>query len=147
MLKEFKEFIAHGNALDLAVAVVIGVAFGAIVTSLVNDLVMPLIGLVLGGADFTNLFVILAQGTPAGPYTTLAAAQAAGATTLNYGLFVNAVVNFVIIAVVIFMIVKGLNRLRKTEEQAEAPTKDCPHCLTVIPEAATRCPACTSALD
>ncbi len=147
MLKEFKKFIARGNAMDLAVAVVIGAAFGAIVTSLVNDLVMPVAGLLLGGADFTNLFAVLKEGATAGPYATLVAAQDAGAVTLNYGLFINALVSFVIIAFAVFMIVKGVNKLRKTEEEAEVPTKDCPFCLTSIPEAAKRCPACTSALD
>jgi len=146
MLKEFKEFIARGNAMDLAVGVIIGAAFGAIVTSLVNDLVMPIVGLLLGGADFANLFVVLAQGTPQGPYATLAAAQEAGAATLNYGLLLNAIVNFIIIAFVIFLMVKAVNKVRKPAEEPEAPTKECPHCLTEIPEAAMRCPACTSQL-
>lgn len=143
MLKDFKDFIARGNALDLAVGVVIGAAFGAIVTSLVNDLVMPLVGLLLGGADFAELFVVLKEGTVAGPYSTLAAAGEAGAVTLNYGLFINALVSFVIIAFAIFMIVRGVNKMRKAKEVA---SKDCPHCLTSVPLAATRCPACTSEL-
>lgn len=147
MLKDFKEFIARGNAMDLAVALVIGAAFGAIVTSLVNDLVMPVAGLFLGGADFANLFAVLEQGAPAGPYVTLQAAQDAGAITLNYGLFINAIVSFVIIAFAVFLVVKGVNKMRKAEEEAEAPTKDCPFCLTAVPEAAKRCSACTSTLE
>lgn len=145
MIKEFKEFIARGNALDLAVGVVIGAAFGAIVTSLVADLVMPVVGLALGGADFAELYVVLKEGATAAPYATLAAAQEAGAVTLNYGLFINALVNFLIIAFAIFMIVKSVNKLRKPAEP-EVTTKACPFCLTDVPLAATRCPACTSEL-
>lgn len=145
MLKEFKEFVARGNAMDLAIGVVIGAAFGAIVTSLVNDVVMPLVGLALGGADFAQLFVVLKEGAVAGPYATVAAAGEAGAVTLNYGLFINAIVNFVIIAFVIFMLVKGLNKMRRPAE-AVVDTKACPYCKTDIALAATRCPACTSEL-
>lgn len=144
MLREFREFVAKGNAIDLAVGVVIGAAFGAIVTSIVNDVIMPLVGLVLGGVDFTNLFIVAKEGATAGPYATLAAAQEAGAVTVNYGVFLNAVVTFVIVAFVVFLVVKAVNKVRKP---AEPPvTKDCPRCLTPIPEAATRCPACTSEL-
>jgi large conductance mechanosensitive channel len=144
VLKEFKEFALKGNAVDLAIGLVIGVAFGAIVTSLVNDLIMPLVGLLLGGADFSNLFVVLKEGTKAaGPYTSLAAAQAAGANTLNWGRFVNYIISFLIIAFSIFMVVKGMNRFRRAEE---ATTKACPFCATDIPIAASKCPACTSEL-
>jgi len=146
MLKEFKEFIAKGNAIDLAVGVVIGAAFGAIVTSLVNDILMPPIGLLLGDTDFTNLFAVLKEGSTAGPYDSLAMAQEAGAVTINYGLFVNSLIMFLIIAFVIFLVVKGVNRMKAAEEDAAPPTKDCPFCGTAILESATRCPACTSEL-
>jgi large conductance mechanosensitive channel len=144
MFKEFREFIARGNAIDLAVGVVIGAAFGAIVKSLVDGLIMPLVGLLAGSVDFTNLFIVLGQGKTAGPYTTLAAAQAAGASVLAYGLVINAIVSFLIIAAVIFLVVKAVNVIRKP---AAAPAmKDCPYCLTPVRAVATRCPACTSDL-
>jgi large conductance mechanosensitive channel len=143
MLKEFKEFIAKGNAIDFAVGVVIGAAFGAIVTSLVMDVILPVVGLLLGGVDFANKFIVLKGDS----FPTLAAAQEAGSVTLNYGLFINAIVSFTIIAFVIFLVVKGVNKMRPpAEPEPEAPTKDCPHCLTAVPAAATRCPACTSEL-
>lgn len=145
MLKEFKEFVAKGNALDLAVGMVVGAAFTAIVKSLVDGVIMPPVGLLLGRVDFGNMFVTLAQGDPAGPYVTLDAAQKAGAVTLGYGLVVNAVVTFLIVAFVVFLIVKALTHLRSPE--GAVPMKDCPFCLTEIPEAATRCPACTSELS
>jgi large conductance mechanosensitive channel len=144
MLKEFKEFIAKGSAVDLAVGVVIGAAFGAIVKSLVDGLIMPLVGLLLGRIDFVNLYVVLGEGAPAGPYATLKAAQDAGASVLAYGLVINALVSFLIIAFVIFLVVKAVNVVRKPP--AAPPTKDCPFCLTSVPDAATRCPACTSEL-
>lgn len=147
MLKEFKEFIAKGNAIDLAVGVVTGAAFGAIVTSLVNDILMPPIGLLLGDTDFTNLFAVLKEGSTAGPYDSLAMAQEAGAVTINYGLFVNSLIMFVIIAFVIFLVVKGVNRMKRAEEEAAPTTKDCPFCSTAIPMTAKRCPACTSELS
>lgn len=146
MLKEFKEFIAKGNALDLAIGVIIGAAFGAIVNSLVNDVVMPVVGLLLGKVDFSNLFVVLSEGSKPGPYATLTAAKAAGAVTLGYGLFINAVVSFVIIALVVFLLVKAINKLRRPET-APVITKECPYCKSVVPLAATRCPACTSTLE
>ncbi|MCC6187642.1 MAG: large-conductance mechanosensitive channel protein MscL [Anaerolineales bacterium] len=142
MLKEFRAFIMRGNVLDLAVAVVIGAAFGKIVTSLVNDVIMPPIGLLLGGVNFADLFVNL-SGTP---YASLAEAQAAGAATINYGLFLNTVIEFVIIAFVIFLIVRAINRL-SPPPKAPVTTKDCPFCHTAIPLAATRCPNCTSQLQ
>ncbi len=141
MLKEFRTFIMRGNVLDLAVAVIIGGAFGKIIASLVNDLLMPLVGLLLGGISFADRFIPLDGGT----YATLADAQAAGAATLNYGLFINAVVDFLIIAFVIFLLVRTVNRL--TTKPAAPTTKECPHCLSTIPLKATRCPNCTSQLE
>lgn len=145
MFKEFKEFAIKGNAVDLAVGVIIGAAFGAVVSSLVNDVIMPPIGALLGGADFSQLFWVLRQGAAAGPYATVQAAADAGAVTLNYGVFINTVINFGIIAFAIFMMVKLINRLRKPVAE-EITTKECPYCKSEIALAATRCPACTSEL-
>lgn len=143
MLKEFKEFVVRGNVLDLAVAVIIGGAFGKIVTSFVNDVLMPPIGLLLGGVDFANLFISL-NGQA---YASLADAQAAGAPTINYGVFLNTVIDFVIVAFVIFLIVKAANKTKKQEPAPAAPTtRECPHCFTAISIKATRCPNCTSQL-
>ena len=142
MLNDFKAFIMRGNVMDLAVAVIIGGAFGKIITSLVNDIIMPVIGLVLGGVSFADRFVSL-NGQA---YATLADAQAAGAATLNYGLFINAVIDFLIIAFVIFLLVRAISKLQKPAPVAAATTKACPYCQTVIPLAATRCPNCTSDL-
>jgi large conductance mechanosensitive channel len=143
MFEDFKKFIMRGNVLDLAVGVIIGGAFGKIVTSFVNDILMPPIGLVLGRVDFTNLYINLSGGD----YASLAAAQEAGAATVNIGLFINTIVNFLIVAVAVFLVVKWL-RPKKKEEPAPAPTtKDCPFCFTAIPIQATRCPHCTSQLD
>ena len=148
MLKEFKEFAMRGNVVDMAVGVVIGAAFGAIVKSLVDDILMPVLGLFLGDADFTNLFVVLQEGSVAGPYETLVLAQEAGAVTLNYGLFINTIVSFIIVAFAIFLVIRSINRMQREEETppAEPTTKDCPHCFTEIPIQATRCPHCTSEL-
>ena len=148
MLKEFKEFAMRGNVVDMAVGVVIGAAFGAIVKSLVDDILMPLIGLLLGDADFSNLFVILREGSVPGPYDTLALAQEAGAVTLNYGLFINSIVSFLIVAFAIFLLIRSINRMQREEEAppAEPTTKDCPHCFSEISIQATRCPNCTSDL-
>ncbi|PKQ21150.1 MAG: large conductance mechanosensitive channel protein MscL [Actinobacteria bacterium HGW-Actinobacteria-6] len=143
MFKEFKEFAIKGNAVDLAVGVIIGAAFGAVVASLVNDVIMPPIGALLGGADFSQLFWVLKQGVVAGPYPSVQAAVDAGAVTLNYGVFINTLINFVIVALAIFMMVKGINRLRKPVAK-EITTKECPYCKSEIALAATRCPACTS---
>lgn len=145
MLKEFKEFALRGNVLDLAIGVIIGAAFGKIVTSFVNDVLMPPIGLLLGKVDFTNLFFTLSGEK----YATLADAQANGAVTLNYGNFINTVVDFLIVAFVIFLLVRQVNRLtRKPAEVPAAPTtKECPHCCSTIPLKATRCPHCTSVLE
>jgi large conductance mechanosensitive channel len=147
MLKEFKAFVMRGNVLDLAVGIVIGAAFGAIVKSLVDDVVMPPIGLALGNVDFANLFVLLKEGPKAPPpYATLADAQAAGAVTLNYGTFVNNIVTFLIVAFVIFLVVRTANRLRPPEAAAAPNTKDCSYCRMPIPVSAVRCPHCTSEL-
>jgi large conductance mechanosensitive channel len=142
MLDEFKKFVMRGNVLDLAVAVIIGVAFGAIVVSFVNDILMPPIGLLLGGVDFSNLFISLDGQS----YPSLAAAQEAGAPTINYGVFINTVINFLIIAFAIFLIVRLANRMQKEEAPGELTTKECPHCISTIPIKATRCPNCTSQL-
>ncbi len=148
MVKEFKEFIMRGNVMDMAVGIIVGAAFGTIVGSLVADVIMPPIGLLLGRVDFSNLFAVLKQGVTPGPYASLAAAKAAGAVTLNFGAFVNTVVNFVIIAFAVFLIVKGVNHLRRPKPgTASAPSvKNCPFCFSSIPAKATRCPHCTSAL-
>jgi len=142
MLSEFKTFILRGNVVDLAVGVIIGASFGAIVTSLVNDVVMPPVGRLLGGVDFKDFFISLS-----GPsYPTLAAAKAAGAPTLNYGLFLNAVINFVIVSFAIFLLIQQVNRLFPKPAPAAARTKDCAWCATAIPVNAKRCPHCTSNL-
>ena len=147
MLKEFREFIMRGNVIDLAVGVIIGAAFGGVVTSLVNDVIMPPIGLALGQVDFKDLFVLLKEGTTPGPYATVAAAKAAGAVTLNWGAFVNTVINFLIVGFAIFMIVRAVNKIHKKPEPAPAaPTKECPYCLSSVPLKATRCAHCTSEL-
>ena len=148
MLKEFKEFAVRGNVIDMAVGIIIGAAFGSIVGTLVSDVLMPPIGLLLGNMDFSNLFIVLKEGTSAGPYATVAAAKAAGAVTLNYGLFLNTVVNFLIVAFAIFFLIRGVNALKKKEEAPPAvpTTKECPHCLSTIPIKATRCGHCTSEL-
>jgi large conductance mechanosensitive channel len=146
MLKEFKAFVMRGNVLDLAVGIIIGASFGTIVKSLVDDVIMPPIGLVLGNVDFANLFVLLKPGLKAPPpYATVADAQAAGAVTINYGNFVNNVVTFIIVALAVFLIVRVANRL-KPQDAATPTTKDCPYCRMAIPISATRCPHCTSDL-
>lgn len=144
MLKEFKEFAMRGNVLDMAVGIIIGAAFGTIVTSFVNDILMPPIGLLLGRVDFSNLFITL-RGEP---FATLAQAKAAGATTLNCGVFLNTLVNFLIVAFAVFLLIRQVNRLRRQAEPAPtAPTtKECPFCFSSIPIKATRCPHCTSEL-
>ena len=149
MMKEFKEFAVKGNVVDMAVGIIIGGAFGTIVKSLVSDILMPPIGLLLGGVDFANLFGVLKAGeTVLPPYASLADAQAAGAVTLNYGLFINNIITFLIVAWAVFMLVKGINSLKRKEPVAPiAPTdKPCPYCATAIPLAAKRCPHCTSEL-
>jgi large conductance mechanosensitive channel len=148
-MKEFKEFILRGNVVDMAVGVVIGLAFGTIVSSLVKDVIMPPIGLLLGGVDFTNFFILLKAGTPAGPYASLEEAQAAGAISINYGLFLNAVIGFLIIALVMFYFIGMVNRLKREKEAppAEPTTKACPFCRSTIALTATRCAHCTSELE
>lgn len=147
MLKEFKAFAMRGNVLDLAVGIIIGGAFGTIVKSLVDDVIMPPIGLALGNVDFSNLFVLLKPGTTApAPYATLAEAQAAGAVTVNYGLFVNSVITFLIVAFAVFLLVRAVNRMKPAEAAAAPSTRDCPYCRMPIPVGATRCPQCTSEL-
>ncbi|GAB4322163.1 MAG: large-conductance mechanosensitive channel protein MscL [Candidatus Zixiibacteriota bacterium] len=150
MLKEFREFAVRGNVVDMAVGIIIGAAFGTVVKSLVSDILMPPIGLLLGNVDFTNLFIVLKQGSEvAGPYATLADASAAGAVVLAYGTFINTVVSFIIVAFAVFMVIRNINRLKRTEEAPppEPTTKECPHCFTTIPIKAKRCPNCTSSLD
>jgi large conductance mechanosensitive channel len=149
MLKEFKEFAVRGNVVDMAVGIILGTAFGAIVKSLVSDVIMPPIGLAMGNVDFANLFFLLKAGDPAGPYASLADAQAAGAVTINYGIFVNTIISFIIIALVVFLLIRYINQLKREEEAPppEPTTKDCPYCLSSIPIKATRCPQCTSELE
>lgn len=148
MLKEFKEFAMRGNVIDMAVGIIIGGAFGTIVKSLVNDVIMPPIGLLLGGVDFSDLFLTLKQGTVAGPYPTLAAAQEAGAVTVSYGLFLNSVISFLIVAFAVFLLIRAINRLKREEEApaAEPTDRECPFCLSRVPLKATRCAHCTSEL-
>lgn len=148
MMKEFKEFAVRGNVIDMAVGIIIGAAFGTIVKSLVADVIMPPIGLALGNVDFANLFVVLKQGTPAGPYPSLAEAQAAGAVSINYGTFINTIISFIIIAFAVFMIIRNVNKMKREAEEppAEPTTKDCPFCFSTIPIQATRCGFCTSDL-
>ncbi len=149
MLKEFKEFAVRGNVVDMAVGIIIGAAFGTIVNSLVNDVLMPPIGLLLGNIDFSSLFVVLKEGTKAaGPYATPAAAKAAGAVTISYGLFINTIISFLIVTFAVFLLVRNINRLKRQKEAPPAAptTKECPYCISAIPVKATRCPQCTSEL-
>jgi len=143
MFKEFKEFAMRGNVLDMAIGIIIGAAFGKIITSLVNDVIMPPIGLLLGRIDFANLFINI-SGTY---YSSLSEAKAAGAATVNYGVFINTIIDFIIVAFVIFLMVRQINRFKKPAPASLALTsKECPYCYTVIPIKATRCPSCTSQL-
>jgi len=148
MLKEFREFAMRGNVVDMAVGIIIGAAFGTIVNSLVQDVIMPPIGLLLGNIDFSNIFLVLKDGKMAGPYATVAVAKAAGAVTINVGIFINTVISFVIIAFCVFLIVKTTNKLKRQKEASPAvsTTKECTYCFSVIPIKATRCPNCTSEL-
>jgi large conductance mechanosensitive channel len=142
MWKEFKEFAMRGNVLDMAVGIIIGAAFGKIITSFVSDVLMPPIGLILGKVDFSNLFITLSSQS----FATLADAKKAGVVTINYGLFLSTVIDFLIVAFVIFMMIRQINKLKKQPEPAVPTTKDCSHCFSVIPIKATRCPHCTSEL-
>jgi large conductance mechanosensitive channel len=149
MMKEFKDFAMRGNVVDMAVGIIIGGAFGTIVKSLVDDVLMPPIGLLLGGIDFGNFFLVLKQGAKAAvPYAALADAKAAGAVTVNYGLFLNAVISFLIVAFAVFMLIHGLNAARRQKEAppSEPTTKECPYCVSTIAIKASRCPSCTSEL-
>lgn len=143
MWREFKEFAMRGNVIDMAVGIVIGAAFGKIISSFVNDILMPPIGLLLGGVDFSDFFINLSGGQ----YATLAEAQAAGAVTINYGLFINTVLDFLIVAFVIFLFIRQINRLKREAPPPEPNTKECPYCFSTIPLKATRCPYCTSELE
>jgi len=148
MLKEFKKFALRGNVIDMAVGIIIGGAFGTIVKSLVSDVIMPPIGLLLGGIDFANFFAVLKEGGEAGPYNALVDAQAAGAVTINYGLFINSLISFLIVVFCVFLLVKGMNKAQEAmegeKEEAAPDTRDCPFCFSSIPVKATRCPSCTS---
>jgi large conductance mechanosensitive channel len=148
MFKEFKEFAMRGNVVDMAVGIVTGAAFGAIVSSLVANIIMPPIGLLLGKVDFKNLFIVLSEGTKPAPYNTLADAQAAGAVTISYGVFVNTIINFIIIAFAMFLLIRSINQMKKKEAAPPAApaTKECPYCLSAIPIKAVRCGHCTSDL-
>jgi large conductance mechanosensitive channel len=148
MFKQFREFAMRGNVVDMAVGIIIGAAFGTIIKSLVSDIIMPPVGLLLGNVDFANLFVILKPGPEAaGPYAALADAQAAGAVTLNYGVFINTIISFLIVAFALFLVIRAMNMARKKQAPAPVTTKDCPYCLSKVPLKATRCPNCTSQLQ
>ena len=148
MLKDFKEFAVKGNVVDMAVGIIIGAAFGTIVTSLVNDVIMPPIGLLLGNVDFSNLFAVLKDGMPAGPYASLADAEKAGAVAIFYGKFINTIISFIIVAFAVYLLVRSINRLKREQEAppAEPTTKECTYCLSTIPIRATKCAHCASQL-
>jgi large conductance mechanosensitive channel len=148
MLKEFKEFAMKGNVVDMAVGIIIGAAFGTIVSSAVNDVLMPPLGLLIGNVDFSNMFAVLKEGATAGPYASLDVAQKAGATVMAYGKFINQIINFIIVAFAVFMMIRSMNRLKKQPAPVEAvpTTKECPHCCSSVPIKATKCGFCTSDL-
>jgi large conductance mechanosensitive channel len=147
MIKEFRDFAMRGNVIDMAVGIIIGSAFGTIIKSLVADIIMPPIGLLLGGVDFSNLFLVLKEGTSPKPYSSLTAAQEVGAVTLNFGVFINTITSFLIVAFVVFLLIRSINRLNKEEAPAPEPTtQECPFCITDISIKAVRCPNCTSNL-
>ncbi len=147
MLKEFKEFALKGSVVDMAVGIIIGAAFGSMVKSMVSDVIMPPIGLLVGKVDFSDLFITLKTGVVPGPYANVAAASKAGAVTIRYGVFIDQVVSFLLVSFSVFLLVKGINSLRRKEEEKPAPqTKQCPYCLSVIAAGALRCPQCTSEL-
>jgi len=146
MLKEFRDFAMKGNVIDMAVGIIIGAAFGTIVKSLVDDILMPPIGLILGNVDFSNLFLVIKEGKVASPYVSLTEAKNAGAVTINLGLFINTVISFIIVAFSVFMVIKNVNRLKKAPPPADPTTKECSFCFSAIPIKATRCPHCTSEL-
>ncbi|MBN1428063.1 MAG: large-conductance mechanosensitive channel protein MscL [Anaerolineae bacterium] len=147
MIKEFRDFIMRGNVIDMAVGIIIGASFGSIINSLVNDIIMPPIGLLMGKVDFSNRYILLQEGSStAAPYASLADAQSAGAVTLNYGLFINTIISFLIVGLAVFLLIKAVNRLhtQKPAEPAAPTTRECPFCFTDISINATRCPNCTS---
>lgn len=147
MFKEFKEFAMRGNVVDMAVGIIIGAAFGTIIKSLVDDVLMPPIGLLLGNVDFSNIFITLKDGAKAaGPYAALAEAKAAGAVTVNLGVFINSIISFLIVAFSVFLVIKGMNKMKREAPPPEPNTKECPFCFTAIPLPASRCPHCTSEL-
>ena len=148
MLKEFKEFAMRGNVVDMAIGIIIGAAFGAIVKSMVDDVIMPPIGLLLGNVDFSNLYFVLKTGATAGPFASLAEARNAGAVTINYGVFANQIISFLIVAFAVFILIRGINKLQiqKPPPPAEPTTKECPECFSTINIKATRCPHCTSVI-
>ncbi|CAI8955325.1 large-conductance mechanosensitive channel protein MscL [Methylocaldum szegediense] len=146
MFKEFKEFAMRGNVIDMAVGIIMGAAFGAIVKSLVDDVLMPPIGMLLGNVDFSDLYIVLKDGAAAGPYASLAEARKAGAVTINYGVFLNSVVSFLIVAFSVFLLVRSINKLKREAPSAAPATKECPYCLSTVALKATRCPQCTSEL-
>jgi large conductance mechanosensitive channel len=149
MLKEFKEFAMRGNVMDMAIGIIIGAAFSPIVGSLVGDVIMPPIGLLLGNVDFSNLFMVLKDGAVGGPYASLSVAKDAGAVTINYGAFINTIINFMIVALAIFMMIRVMNKMKREQPApAAAPTtKDCPACLMAVPVKATKCGHCTSSIS
>lgn len=148
MFNEFREFIKRGNVIDMAVGIIIGTAFGAIVQSLVIDIIMPPLGLLIGKVDFTDFFIVLKQGDPIGPYLSIEQASASGAVTINYGRFINTILRFLILAFAVFIVVRNVNRLKRREEVTVAPsTKECPYCCSTIPVNAVKCPHCTSDLS
>jgi large conductance mechanosensitive channel len=149
MLKDFKEFAMRGNVVDMAVGIIIGAAFGTIVKSLVADVIMPPIGLLIGNVDFSNLFIVLKEGATAGPFATIAEAQKAGAVTINYGVFINTIISFIIVAFAVFLVIRAINKLKREEEAPpeEPTTKECPYCLSTIAIMAKRCAHCTSELE
>lgn len=144
MFKEFKEFIMRGNVVDMAVGIIIGASFGTIVKSLVDDIIMPPIGLLLGKVDFSNLFLVIQEGKTPGAYETLAAAKTAGAVTINYGLFINTIISFIIVAYAVFVLIRAVNKLKRETPPPPPDTKECPYCLSAIPLRAIRCAHCTA---
>jgi len=148
MLKDFKEFAMRGNVIDMAVGIIIGGAFGTIVKSLVDDILMPPVGLVLGGVDFNNIFIILKEGATPGPYAALADVKAAGAVSINFGVFLNNIISFLIVAFAVSLLIRAINKLRRQEEAPPPPanTKECTSCASAIPVKASRCPHCISQL-
>jgi len=147
MLKEFRNFALRGNVLDMAVGIIIGASFSTIVNSLVNDVLMPPFGWLLGGVNFENFYLTVKPGSPIGPYASLADAQVAGAVTVNYGIFINAIISFLIVALAMFLLIRAINRLQEDQPEAAPTSRDCPYCFTSIPIQATRCPHCTSRLE